>query len=211
MIVSQEDQVATDTLLEQTRTLRADFFEKEGELIGRLARQGQKPKMMFVGCADSRVIPERLTGARPGDLFVVRNVANIIPPFGAAHSVGAALEYAVNQLGIAHLIICGHTECGGLKALDGHVDALSEPSLTAWLQHAREAKTRVDRRNAPPDQRHRAMVEQNIVLQMEHAARYPAVYKALKDKRLELHGWLVDLHGPQVYVYNPATGRFESA
>jgi carbonic anhydrase len=203
--------MATDTLLEQTQTLRADFFEKEKELIARLAREGQRPKTMLIGCSDSRVVPELLYGARPGDLFVLRNIANIVPPFGTAHeSVGAALEYAVNHLKIAHLVICGHTDCGGLKALDGHVDVLAEPALAQWIKFAREAQTRVDRHGIEPARRHRAIVEQNIVLQIEHAAGYPAVFKALKENRLELHGWLYDMHGPRVHAYNSETKQFES-
>jgi carbonic anhydrase len=200
-----------DTLLHETQSLRAGFFEKEGELIARLAREGQKPKAMFVGCCDSRVIPETIFGARPGDLFVLRNIANVVPPFGTAHeSTGAALEYAVNHLRIPHLIICGHTDCGGLKALDGHLDALAEPSLAGWLKHAREAQTRVVKSGVEPARRHRAIAEQNVILQLEHAANYPAVYKALRENRLELHGWLFDLHGPLVYSYNAETKSFEA-
>jgi carbonic anhydrase len=199
-----------DTLLQETQALRADFFEKESDLLGQLARRGQKPQVMFVGCSDSRVVPELLTGARPGELFVLRNIANLIPPFGTAHeSTGAALEYAVNHLKIEHLVICGHTDCGGIKALDGHIDALAEPSLAAWIKFAREAQLRVDRQGVEPARRHRAIVEQNIVLQLEHAATYPALYKVLKGNRLELHGWLFDLHGPFVYSYNPETQQFE--
>ena len=204
--------MAADTLLHQTQPLRADFFEKESDLLGQLAREGQKPKVMFVGCSDSRVVPELLTGARPGEVFVVRNVANIIPPFGVGHwSVGAALEYAVNHLKIAHLVICGHTECGGIKALDSRMDALAEPSLAQWVELAREAQTRVDGRGVEKEKRHRAIVEQNIILQLEHAAGYSAVTKALKENRLELHGWLFDLLGPWVYSYNPTTKQFEAA
>ena len=200
-----------DTLLHTTFASRAEFFKREGELITRLAREGQKPQAMFIGCADSRVMPESLFGARPGDLYVMRTIANIVPPFGTAHeSTGAALEHAVNHLDIRHIIICGHTECGGLKALDSHVDALHDQAFAAWLKYAREAQTRVDKRGVESAKRHRAIVEQNVILQLEHAAHYPAVYKALKTHRLELHGWLFDLHGPQVYAYNPQTQRFEA-
>ncbi len=203
--------MAPDTLLQQTHTLRAAFFEKEGELLDQLARQGQRPPVMFIGCSDSRVIPEQLTGARPGELFVLRNIANIIPPFGTAHeSTGAALEYAVNHLKVGHVVVCGHTDCGGLKALDGHLDSLVEPSLAAWVKFAREAQTRVDRQSVEPARRHRAIAEQNVILQLEHAAGYPAVYKALKENRLELHGWLFDLHAPSVCAYHPDTGQFEA-
>ncbi len=203
--------MASDTLLQQSHTFRTAFFEREGELLGQLARQGQKPQVMFIGCSDSRVIPEQLTGARPGDLFVLRNIANIIPPFGTAHeSTGAALEYAVNHLKVAHVVVCGHTDCGGLKALDGHLDSLAEPSLAAWVRFAREAQTRVDRRSVEAARRPRAITEQNVILQLEHAAAYPAVHRALKENRLELHGWLFDLHEPSVYAYDPDTRQFES-
>jgi carbonic anhydrase len=203
--------MASDTLLQQSHEFRTAFFEKEGELLGQLARQGQRPQVMFIGCSDSRVIPERLIGARPGELFVLRNIANIIPPFGTAHeSTGAALEYAVNHLKVGHVVVCGHTDCGGLKALDGHLDRLAEPSLAAWVKFAREAQTRVDRGSVEPARRHRAIAEQNVILQLEHAAGYPAVYKALKENRLELHGWLFDLHAPSVYAYHPDTGQFEA-
>ena len=204
--------MAGDTLLHQTHALRADFFEKASDLLAQLAREGQKPKVMFVGCSDSRVVPELLTGARPGEVFVMRNVANIIPPFGTGHwSAGAAIEYAVNHLRVAHLVICGHTECGGIKALDSRMDALADPSLAQWIELAREAQTRVDGRGVDPARRHRAIVEQNITLQMERASGYPAVQKALKENRLELHGWLFDLHGPLVYSYDPKSGQFEAA
>ena len=204
--------MTADTLLNQTHPLRADFFEKENKLIAQLARDGQKPQVMFVGCADSRVVPELLTGARPGDLFVLRNIANIIPPYGIGHySVGATLDYAVNHLKVAHLIVCGHTDCGGIKALDHRLDSLEESSLVQWIEFAREAQTRADAYGADADKRHRAIVEQNIVLQLERAADYPSVHKALVQHRLELHGWLFDLHGPLVYSYNPQTGQFESA
>jgi carbonic anhydrase len=204
--------MASDTLLHQTHSLRADFFEKASDLLAQLAREGQKPKVMFIGCADSRVVPELLTGAQPGEVFVVRNVANIIPPFGTGHwSVGAALEYAVNHLQVAHLVVCGHTDCGGIKALDGRVDALADASLSQWIELAREAQTRVDGRGVEKAKRHQAIVEQNIILQLERAAGYPAIRKALKENRLELHGWLFDLHGPLVYSYDPKSGQFEAA
>ena len=204
--------MASDTLLHQTHPLRADFFEKASDLLAQLAREGQKPKVMFIGCSDSRVVPELLTGARPGEVFVVRNVANIIPPFGTGHwSAGAALEYAVNHLQVAHLVICGHTDCGGIKALDSRIDPLAEQSLRQWIEFAREAQTRTDGRGVEPERRHRAIVEQDILVQMEHAAGYPAVRKAMDEHRLELHGWLYDLYGPLVYSYNSKTGQFESA
>jgi carbonic anhydrase len=204
--------MAADDLLRQTHSLRADYIKKEGERLARWAREDQKPKVMFVGCSDSRVIPEQLIGAGPGEVFVLRNIANIIPPYGLGHySIGAALEYAVNHLPVAHLVICGHTDCGGIKALDSRVDALREPLLALWVELARSARTRVDAHGVAPDKRHRAIVEQNVILQLEHAKSYLAVQKALKENRLELHGWLFDLRELTMYSYNSATGQFETA
>jgi carbonic anhydrase len=203
--------MATDTLLEQTQPLRADFFEKQGELLAQLARKGQEPQVMFIGCSDSRVVPELLTGARPGDMYVLRNVANIVPPYGIGHhSVGAALEHAVNHLQVAHLVICGHTNCGGIQALDSRVDWLAEPAFSQWIEFARAAQTRVDALGVEPEKRHRAIIEQNVILQLEHAAGYPAVHKALEAHQLELHGWLFDLCVPAVYSFNFTTRQFET-
>lgn len=204
--------MTADMLLEQTSQLRAQSLQKEADLLVKLAQEGQQPRIMFVGCADSRVIPEMLAGARPGEIFVVRNIANVIPPSGVGHhSVGAALEYAVEHLKIAHLVVCGHTECGGIKALDGRIRLLEEPCLGRWIEYARDAQRRVERQSVPPDQRHRAVVEQNVLLQLEHAVTYPPVRKAVDEKRLELHGWVFDLHGPRVYAYNFETRAFETA
>jgi len=200
----------SDPILERSHALRAEFFEKERELLDSLARQGQFPEAMFIGCSDSRVVPEALTGARPGDLFVARVVANVVPPYGTGqNAVGAAVEYAVRHLRVKHLIVCGHTDCGGIKALDHPVDMAAEPALAGWIEFARPAQTRVDAR--PPtdgDARHRAIVEANVLLQLENLQTYEVVRRALTENQLELHGWVYDLAERQVCYYDAAQGRF---
>ena len=104
-----------DQLLEKSIPMRHDFFEKQAELLEKLGREGQSPEALFVGCSDSRVSPERLLGANPGDLFILRNIANIIPPCDQSDmGITAVLEYAIRHL----QVICGHTDCGGIKGLD---------------------------------------------------------------------------------------------
>jgi carbonic anhydrase len=198
-----------DPILERSHALRAEFFEDEQALLERLAHQGQFPDTMFIGCSDSRVVPEFLSGAKPGDLFVARVVANIVPPYGTGqNAVGAAVEYAVLHLKVKHLIVCGHTDCGGIKALDHAVDMAAEPAIARWLEFARPAQTRVDARGLAGDERHRAIVEENVLLQVENLQTYDAVRRALQDDRLEIHGWVYDLAGRQMSYFDAAHGRF---
>ncbi len=199
-----------DSVLERSQELRADFFENERELLDALAHEGQFPDAMFIGCSDSRVVPEALTGARPGDLFVVREVANIVPPYGTGqNAVGAALEYAILHLEVKHLIICGHTDCGGIKAMDHEVDMVAEPAIASWIEFARPAQTRVDARGSQTgDARHQAIVEENVLLQLENIQTYPAVRHALDENRVELHGWVFDLAERQLRYYDASQGFF---
>lgn len=195
--------------LPASRILREEYFQRERDLLAQLAREGQKPRVMFVGCSDSRVIPEWLAGARPGDLFVVRNVANIIPPYGTAHvSMGAAIEFAVDRLRVEHLIVCGHTDCGGLQALAESIDAEQDPLLARWLRFARDAERPGPEGGGDAEAGHLRFVERNVLLQLEHAAGYPAVRRALAGGHLKLHGWLYDLHGPRVSSYDRAEEKF---
>jgi carbonic anhydrase len=199
-----------DPILERSHALRTEFFENERELLDVLARQGQSPDMMFIGCSDSRVVPELLTGARAGDLFVARVVANIVPPYGTGqNAVGAALEYAVLHLQVKHLIICGHTDCGGIQALDHPLDMAAEPAIAGWIEFARPAQTQVDARGGlVDDARHRAIVEENVLLQLGNLQTYDAVRRALLENRLELHGWVYDLVEHQMSFYDATQGSF---
>lgn len=199
-----------DLILERSHVPRAEFLEGERDLLDSLARQGQFPDAMFIGCSDSRVVPEPLTGARPGDLFVVRVMANIVPPFGTGqNAVGASVEYAVQHLKVKHLIVCGHTDCGGIKALDNPVDMAAEPALANWIEFARPAQTQIDAQGLTDDARHQAIVEENVLLQLENLQTYAAVHRALAENRLELHGWVYHLAEQQFRFYNATQARFE--
>ncbi len=193
--------------VEGAQRFRSDFFERERDLMEALAQKGQFPSALIIGCSDSRVIPEQITGARPGDLFVSRVIANIVPPADAADAaVGAVLEYAVEHLHVGHIVVLGHDGCGGMQALAAGVDPEREPHIARWLAFARPALERVEGQGLTGDAHLRALVEANVLLQLEHLQSYPAVRRALDADELEIHGWVYDLHTGQVRFYRPDQG-----
>jgi carbonic anhydrase len=201
--------MSLNTLVEQTKTHRDDFFREHGQLLARLIQEGQSPPVLFISCDDSRVIPEAIMGAKPGDLFVLRNVGNIVPPFGTGErAVGATLEYAVPYLQVKHIILCGHTDCGGIKALDLQLDHLEEPYLAQWIEYARSAQTQVDARGIDSEERHRRIVEQNVLLQVGNLRTYDAVRKAEQADLLTLHGWVYDLSTGRISFWDGERERF---
>ena len=197
------------TLVEQTRAPRDSYYREHQQLLERLIHEGQSPPILFIGCDDSRVIPEAIMGAKPGDLFVLRNVGNIVPPFGTGErAVGATLEYAVPYLKVQHIILCGHTDCGGIKALDLQLDHLDEPYLAQWIEYGRSAQTRVDAWDVDPKDRHRRIVEQNVLHQLENLRTYDAVRIAEQANRLTLHGWVYDLFTGRISFCDEDRDRF---
>lgn len=185
-----------DTLLVGYRRFRNEFsVHSEWQ---RLANEGQRPQVLWIGCSDSRVVPELLLGAAPGEIFVVRNVANIVPPHGCAeHDAGAAIEYAVQHLHVRHAIVCGHSECGGIAAARGHVDAEHDPHVAHWLEWARPACAQTVG--------YLEAIRANVLLQREHLRTYPCVRQAESEGRLTLHAWLYDLQTGEITVYDEAS------
>ena len=183
------------------------------EFLEDLVAHGQHPLAFFLGCSDSRVIPELLTHAVPGELFVVRNVANLLPPVERRIvSAGAALEFAVGHLRVRHLIVCGHDLCGGVRAaLDGSVDATATPALAEWLDGLAPV---VERTTGLPEEnghRWRRAVEENVLAQLTNALDYPVVARAVDAGDLALHGWVFDLASGALRVYHGEAEGFVSA
>jgi carbonic anhydrase len=187
-----------------------DYYLENADLFERLATQDQSPQALFVSCSDSRVVPELITGAEPGDLFVIRNVANIVPPYGTSElSVGAVVEYAVLHLQVEHVILCGHTDCGGIEALDQHPDWSREPHMTRWIEHARPAQTKVEASGIPAAERHLATVRENVLLQLEHLRSYDPVREGERAGTLVLHGWVYHMESGSVEAYDATGGAWE--
>ena len=189
---------------------RAEYVAQERAFLEHLATAGQRPSALFIGCSDSRVIPELLTDAAPGELFVVRNVGNHIP--AREHrdmSIDAAIEFAVDQLRVHEVIVCGHDGCGGVKAaFDGLAGIAPDSELAGWLRGFLPA---VDRARAAVDDSEaqlRRAVEENVLEGIANLVTAPPVASALSAGRLRLHGWVYDLRDGQLRVYDAAQDAF---
>jgi carbonic anhydrase len=199
-----------ERLIKGFETFRRDVYPEQRELFERLA-SGQNPHTMFITCADSRVMPEMVFSAQPGDLFVYRNVGNIVPPY-AQHVSGvvAAVEYAVKVLKVQHVVICGHSDCGAMKALLDPSKLSGMPSVADWLKHADVARHVVAENTAGLDEEAHlhCLTEENVVGQLEHLRTLPAVAAAVANGSLSIHGWIYDIGEAGLRVFDGSTGRF---
>jgi carbonic anhydrase len=190
------------------------YFGEERSLFASLNRE-QKPKTLVIGCSDSRVDPAILTGCAPGELFVVRNVANLVPPCehdGAYHGVSAALEYAVCHLEVEHIIILGHSGCGGIRALlEGTPPEKSGEYIRKWVGIAEHARDTVMRQMAhkPAHTRAQACEQISILISLENLLTFHWLRERVEAGVLFLHGWYVDISTGNLFCYLPASGRFE--
>ncbi|PCJ41131.1 MAG: carbonic anhydrase [SAR86 cluster bacterium] len=184
-------------------------FDKRKELFATLAN-GQSPEVLLITCADSRIDPNLITHSEPGELFICRNAGNIVPPFGnVAGGMTASIEFGVSALGIEHIIICGHTDCGAMKGAmkPESLDAL--PSVASWLSHTHAAIAAVKGRHGKLCDDHLAEVtEQNVVLQMTHLETHPAVAAKLASGDVEIHGWVYDIAAGSVRAYDATKKAF---
>jgi carbonic anhydrase len=201
---------AMRSLLRGNETFRKSYVEGARAFLHRLASDKQSPSALYVGCSDSRVIPELLTSSAPGELFVVRNVANLIPPrFHANASVGAAIEYAIEVLCVEHVIVCGHAGCGGVKAiLDGHDQYRHLASLHAWLESAAAPILAEKVQQDDHETLWLRAVQANVLAQVDNLRTFPAVSERLREGTLQVHGWVYDLASGGVDVYDPELDRF---
>ena len=186
-----------------------DFLPLQ-ELFEQLAK-GQNPDTLFIACSDSRIDPNLLTRSKPGDLFTLRNVGNIVPPHGAGNGGEAAtVEFAVAALGVKDIIICGHSHCGAMKGLLQPEKVASLPAVASWLSHA-ETTRRIIRDNyagLEGDRLLMAAVEENVLVQLENLRTHPTVAAALGRKELNLHGWVYKFETGQVFGFQPQDGQF---
>jgi carbonic anhydrase len=177
-----------------------------------VAADGQQPFAMFIACSDSRVVPEVLTQREPGEIFVVRNAGNIIPSHGpAAGGVSASIEYAVAALGIEDVVVCGHTDCGAMKAILRE-DALDKmPAVASWIKYAAAAKEIVNAtlpEGADDHARLHALVHENVLCQIRNLQTHPIVAARLATGHLRLYGWVYNIEKGTVETFDAEIGRF---
>ncbi len=191
-----------ENLLQGVTKFRDSVFPERRDQFARLAG-GQHPHTLFITCADSRIVPEMITQTDPGDMFVCRNIGNIVPPYGEMlGGVSAIVEYACTALGVKHIVVCGHSDCGAMKGLLNPDDpALKRmPTVSSWLRNGEAARVVVDARHPGIEgpARVAALVEQNVRLQIQHLQTHPAVAARLADGTLKLHGWTYDIENGSV-------------
>jgi carbonic anhydrase len=186
-----------------------DFRPLQG-LFEQLA-QGQNPDTLFITCSDSRIDPSLLTRSSPGDLFIMRNAGNIIPPHGAANGGEAAtVEFAVAGLGVKDIIVCGHSHCGAMKGLLEPESVTDLPTVSAWLSHAESTRRIVHEnyRHLEGPQLLTATVEENVLVQLENLRTLPSVASHMVKGDLHLHGWVYKIETGEVFAYDIASGQF---
>jgi len=201
-------------VLERAAQFRGQVFPAQRALYRRLATDGQSPKALMISCADSRVIPELITQAAPGDLFVCRNAGNIVPPFSQANGgVSSAVEYAVMALGVRDIVVCGHSDCGAMKAFAHPEELARMPNVAAWLRHAQAAHSVVCSAYHGLDEKGatRALALENVIVQLNHLRTHPCVASALARGELTLHGWFFEIESGQILAFNGQTEQFEHA
>jgi carbonic anhydrase len=190
------------------------YFKKEEEFFQRLSQE-QKPDVLFITCADSRVDPNLVTQSNPGEIFIVRNMGNIVPPHDAIkdkNSVAAALEFAVLNLKVTDIIICGHSNCGAMQMLNEDAQLLRRmPHVNEWLELSASVRDLILKYygNTSNEIRQRVTEEENILFQLHNIQTYPFVKQALDEKTLYLHGWYYNIGTGSIYSYNTVEDVFE--
>ena len=195
-----------DELLQRLRRFHDDTFPGVRDRFETLVKDGQRPTILFIGCSDSRLVPYLLTGTGPGELFIVRNVAAFVPPYdGSAgyHGTSAAIEFAVLNLQVARIVVCGHSHCGGIRALYDGAPAQA-PNLRAWLELGRDAVLPVQ---VSPEALRRTE-QRAVVLQLERLMDYPMVRERVERRQLTLHGWHYVIEDGEVHVFDVRSGAF---
>jgi carbonic anhydrase len=198
-------------LIGRVHTFATHVFPAQSALYSHLAAFGQSPKSLMISCADSRVVPEQIMQAGPGELFVCRNAGNIVPPYATQNGgVSSTVEYAIEALKVTDVIVCGHSDCGAMKALMNPEMLEGMPNVAAWLRHSHTAKCVVDSGYGALESAEavRAASLENVVVQLAHLRTHPSVAAAIARGELALHGWFFDIAAGEVLALDGVTGQF---
>ncbi len=198
-------------LIEGIQRFKAGYFQAHRDLFEQLSH-GQHPRILFITCSDSRIDPNLITQTDVGELFIIRNAGNLIPPFGAANGgEGASIEYAIAALNIQQVIVCGHSHCGAMKGLL-KLNSLQEnmPLVYDWLKHA-EATRRLVKENYPNVEGEELLAittAENVLTQLENLQTYPVIRSRLHQGKMTLHGWIYHIESGEVLEYDPVIHDF---
>ena len=197
-------------LIQGLHHFQEQVFQSKKELFERLG-QGQSPETLFITCSDSRIVPSLITHTDPGELFIIRNAGNIIPPHGAANGgEGAAVEYAVKALGVKHIVVCGHSHCGAMKGLLAPESLTELPTVANWLSHAEPTRCILHENygNLADSEKLNVAIQENVLCQLENLRTLPSVASKLVQGGLTLHAWVYKIETGDVLAYEPVEGQF---
>ncbi|HEY9807820.1 MAG TPA: carbonic anhydrase [Halomicronema sp.] len=200
-----------ERLIKGLHEFQTKYFNTHQEMFARLSL-GQHPRALFITCSDSRINPHLITQTEPGELFIMRNVGNIIPPYGATNGgEAAAIEYAIHALEVTNIIVCGHSDCGAMKGLL-QLGQLAEemPLVYEWLKQA-EATRRVIKDNYPKhsgDSLISVTIQENVLTQIENLRTYPVIRAKLRAGKLHIHAWVYNIQTGEVFAYSPVKEQF---
>jgi carbonic anhydrase len=200
-------------LIKGIREFQSTYYQENRDLFEQLG-QGQTPRVLFITCSDSRIDPNLIVQAGPGELFVIRNAGNIVPPFGAANGgEGASIEYAIQALNIDQIIVCGHNHCGAMKGLL-KLNQLQEdmPLVYDWLRHT-DATRRVLKDNYSEYEGEELLdiaIAENVLTQIDNLKTYPSVRSRLQQGNLHIYGWVYEIESGEVQAFNPLSNQFEA-
>jgi carbonic anhydrase len=210
-----------EQLKEGVRRFQADVYPRQAEIFAQAASEPQRPHTLFVACADSRVDPNAITSSGPGEVFVMRNIGNMVPAYGEMlGGVSAVIEFAVSSLGVRHIAICGHTDCGAMKALLNPEAVEKMPTVTSWLTnahtaltvaetlHQREAAQSDGQEQPAPHSLLDILTEQNVLLQLQHVKTHPSVARAMAMGELTFSGWIYNIGTGEVCIAQDGDSEF---
>jgi len=208
--------VQIDKFISGNQKFRQVKFEKYKEDFDHLVKKGQKPKVLFIGCSDSRVVPDMILDSDPGDMFILRNVGNFVPPFKSDndfHGSAAAIEYAVSVLKVENIIVCGHSHCGACASLYEEIDDNIElVHVKKWLELGKKAKERtllaIPNKEDKPNLL-RTTEKMSVLYQLENLLTYPAIKRKVESKEIQLHGWYYKIEDGAIEYYDGDACEFK--
>ncbi len=213
MSPNQDLYVYRELLHRGVRRFHSDVYRANQQRYEKLAKDAQHPHTLLITCADSRVEPEALTQSSPGEIFVTRNIGNLVPAYGEMlGGVSAVIEYAVSALQVSQVVICGHSDCGAMKGLLDRASLSNMPTVDRWLHNAEAALSVVKARSPHATNRELLpeLIEQNVLLQLDHLRTHPSVAGRLAVGSLALYGWCYDIGEGRVKEYEPNRKDFVS-
>ncbi|HEY2040653.1 MAG TPA: carbonic anhydrase [Edaphobacter sp.] len=205
------DQVL-EKLEEGIQKFQMEIYPPNAEVYKKAVSEPQQPSTLIVTCADSRIDPELITQSGPGEIFVTRNIGNLVPAYGEMMGgVSAVIEYAVAALKVKHIAVCGHSDCGAMKALLNPVSLEALPSVKNWMRNAEAALSVADSLGTKDEahaDRLKRLTEENVLLQIQHLRTHPSVAGAIARKELALSGWVYDIGAGQVRISEDGSRTF---